>query len=230
MNVAQTYRSLSSSCHRARKQIAKPHSRPLGLLLTISPTPSSMAGMDLCHAVVVAALALFGCQASVTTDAAGAATPHSPAAAPSPAGPLTSLPPVTTDNKNLVIATSPSAVTISASSSYGGWPPNNATDGNPQTSWYSASNDSAAHGAAPFLQLSFNTPSTVRRVTILGNRDPNGRALASLTSAGTGNRRDFDFRLANPVANVKMIRFTSIQDEGNQNEYGDVAIAEIQVE
>jgi len=207
-----------------------------------------MAGMDLCHAVVVAALALFGCQASVTADAAGAATPHSPAAAPSPAGPLTSLPPVTTDNKNLVIATSPSAVTISASSSYGGWPPNNATDGNPQTSWYSASNDSAAHGAAPFLQLSFNTPSTVRRVTILGNRDPkylvrytilsgkldwldaNGRALASLTSAGTGNRRDFDFRLANPVANVKMIRFTSIQDEGNQNEYGDVAIAEIQVE
>jgi len=204
--------------------------------------------MDLCHAVVVAALALFGCQASVTADAAGAATPHSPAAAPSPAGPLTSLPPVTTDNKNLVIATSPSAVTISASSSYGGWPPNNATDGNPQTSWYSASNDSAAHGAAPFLQLSFNTPSTVRRVTILGNRDPkylvgytilsgkldlldaNGRALASLTSAGTGNRRDFDFRLANPVANVKMIRFTSIQDEGNQNEYGDVAIAEIQVE
>lgn len=158
------------------------------------------------------------------------------------------LPPVETDNRSRVVVAAGSGLTASASSSYGGWPPSNATDGNIQTSWYSGSNDSAAKGTSPFFQLELREPSTVRRVTILGNRDPSflrgytilsGRLdiydarehlLFSATSAGTGNRRDFDFRLEAPAPGVKMIRFTSLSDEGDKNPYGDVAIAEIQVE
>ena len=202
------------------------------------------------HALVAAVTPclhwLGGC--TITTSRTPAPSAPTPVAAASVTGPLTSLPPVTTDNRNLLIAAAPAEVTVSASSSYGGWPASNATDGKLQTSWYSDSNDSAAHGRAPFIQLSFATPSIVRRVTVLGNRDPSylqgytiltgklelldasGRVIGSFTTAGVGNRRDFDFRLPAPAANVTTIRFTSLADEGNQNPYGDVAIAEIQVE
>jgi hypothetical protein len=161
---------------------------------------------------------------------------------------IQSLPEVTTDNKRQLLVAAGAAVVVSASSSYPGWPPSNATDGDIHTSWYSNTNDSAAKGASPFLQLEFPEASTVRRVTILGNRDPaflkgytilsgrvellnrEGRAMASAVSDGVGNRRDFDFRFAEPVSGVKVVRFTSLADQGNKNPYGDVAIAELQVE
>jgi hypothetical protein len=168
--------------------------------------------------------------------------------AASPEGEMQSLPAVTTDNRSQLVVAAGPAVLVSASSTYEGWPPSNATDGDIQTWWYSNTNDSAAKGATPYFQLEFPEPSTVRRVTVLGNRDPQflhgytilsgrvdvidarGRVIASMKSAGTGNRRDFDFRFERPVESVKIVRFTSLSDEGNKNSYGDVAIAELQVE
>src|SRR5262249_10531998 len=138
--------------------------------------------------------------------------------------------------------------TASASSSYAGWPVTNATDGDLHTSWYSDTGDSAARGKAPFFQVEFAAPRTVRRVTILGNRDPNfpkgftihtgrldlfddrGHAFVSLEGEGRGSLRDFEFRLRPPTPDVEVVRFTSLADEGDQNGYGDVAIAEFQVE
>jgi len=33
-----------------------------------------------------------------------------------------------------------------------------------------------------------------------------------------------------PTNGVKAVRFTSLEDEGSENEYGDIAIAALQVE
>jgi len=163
-------------------------------------------------------------------------------------GELQSLPSVTTDNRSKLVVAAGEAMVASASSTYAGWPASNATDGDIHTSWYSDTNDSAAKGASPFFQIEFPEPATVRRVTILGNRDPEflkgytilsgrielldakRRVLVSTVSDGTGNRRDFDFRFEQPFSSVKIVRFTSLADEGNKNPYGDVAIAELQVE
>jgi hypothetical protein len=161
--------------------------------------------------------------------------------------PLAAIPPVTTDNRAALVVAG-SSMTPSASSTFPGWPVTNATDGNVQTSWYSSSNDSAAKGKATYFQIEFASPEAVRRVTILGNRDPaylkgytilagrlelfdrSQRVLARRESEGTGNLRDFDFVFAKPIPGVKIVRFTSLDDEGDQNAYGDVAIAEFQVE
>jgi hypothetical protein len=166
-----------------------------------------------------------------------------------PAGALRAIPGVSTDNRSALIAgRDPGALTVVASSSYPGWGPQKAIDGDLRTSWYSARDDAAALGKSPFLQIAFRDPVTVRHVTILGNRDPSylegytilsgklelfdasEHVLISSESAGTGNQRDFDFRLAVPIENVKTVRFTALEDQGKQNAYGDVAIAEVQVE
>ncbi len=135
-----------------------------------------------------------------------------------------------------------------ASSIWTGWPPENATDENIKTSWFSGKNDAAAKGTTPWLQVNFPRDVAVKRVTILGNRDPewligftilegsvtlydeSGKVLKHEQNKGTGNYRDFDFQFEEPIARVRGVRFTSLADQGDQTEFGDIAIAEIQVE
>jgi len=161
---------------------------------------------------------------------------------------LKEMPPVTTDNKSSLIKKYGRNLTLTASSTWGGWPPENAVDDNIKTSWFSAQNDAAAHGTKPWLQANFPTDVPVSRVTILGNRDPewlvgftilegsvtlydkNGKVLKTERNKGTGNYRDFDFRYNPPIKGVRAVRFTSLADQGNQTMFGDIAIAEIQVE
>ena len=45
-----------------------------------------------------------------------------------------------------------------------------------------------------------------------------------------GEQGDFDFRPETPIRSVRVIRFTSIRDEGDQNIYEDIAVGEIQIE
>ncbi len=136
---------------------------------------------------------------------------------------------------------------LSASSTYGGWPLENAVDGDDATSWYSGTDDSVAKGKSPFIQLTLRAPRAIHAVTILGNRDPayfdgfgvlrgqldvfdgDGRLVESLRADGAGDRRDYAFTLRGAEA-VKTLRFTSLRDEGDKNRWGDVAIAEIRVE
>jgi hypothetical protein len=158
------------------------------------------------------------------------------------------VPRITTDNKNGLIREHRKKLTLTASSTWGGWPADHAFDGKLETSWFSAKDDSAAKGKKPWLQVTFPTDVTVRRVTILGNRDPawlNGytilagslelldkdnKRLKYEDNEGTGNFRDFDFTFDVPVTRVRSIRFTSLGDQGDQNPYGDIAIAEFQVD
>ncbi len=161
---------------------------------------------------------------------------------------LEKLPPVTTDNKNTLIKQHREQLRLTASSTWSGWPPANAIDDDIKSSWFSGKNDSAARGKRPWLQVNFPTAVAVRRVTILGNRDPewlvgftilagrvtltdkDGKVLKEVENEGTGNYRDFDFRFAPAVEGVRGVRFTSLGDQGGETEFGDIAIAEMQVD
>jgi hypothetical protein len=161
---------------------------------------------------------------------------------------LKEVPPVTTDNRSGLIRQYRPRITMTASSTWPGWPPENAIDDNIQTSWFSAQNDAAANGTRPWLQVNFPEDVAVSRVTILGNRDPawligftilegnltlydrKGQVLKTVPSKGTGNFRDFDFHFSPAVQGVRAVRFTSLADQGNQTQFGDIAIADFQVE
>lgn len=144
-------------------------------------------------------------------------------------------------------ASPPLAGEPSASSTYSGWPMTNALDGDEKTSWYSGQDDSVAKGKSPFFQLTFPEPRSLRRVSVLGNRDPayfdgfgilraqldvfdaSGRLLVTLRADGHGDRNDYTFDLSG-IEGAKIIRFTSLGDEGKRNQWGDIAIAELSVE
>lgn len=161
---------------------------------------------------------------------------------------LEKLPPVTTDNKNDLVKRYRNLLQLTASSTWNGWPPSNALDDNIKSSWFSGKDDSAAKGKRPWLQVNFPVAVPVRRVTVLGNRDPqwlvgftilegsvtlydrNGQVLKYVQNKGTGNFRDFDYHFNPAVAGVSGVRFTSHADQGSDTQFGDIAIAEIQVE
>jgi hypothetical protein len=161
---------------------------------------------------------------------------------------LESVPPVTTDNKNGLIDKYRKELKFSASSTWPGWPEAQAVDGELKTLWFSGKDDAAAKGKKPWLQITFPEDVMVARITILGNRDPawlngytilagklelldkDGKVLWSEENEGTGNYRDFDFRPKDKVEAVRSVRFTSLGDQGDQNPFGDIAIAEVQVD
>jgi hypothetical protein len=135
-----------------------------------------------------------------------------------------------------------------ASSSYNGWGVDRLLDGDPTTSWFSASGDSLAHGKTPWIELSLSAPTRLRRITILGNREPswktgysveqgvldlfdaNGQRAASAILYSQGEGRDFVFVVPDGLRAIATMRFTALKDEGGSNPYGDVAIAEVLIE
>jgi hypothetical protein len=161
---------------------------------------------------------------------------------------LDKLPPVTTTNKNGLIDKYRPKLTFAASSTWPGYPESQVVDGQLQTSWFSGSKDSAALMKTPLIQVNFPEAVAVSQVTVLGNRDPawlngytilsgrlelldaDGRVLWMEQSKGIGNFRDFDFKPNETVERVRSVRFTSLRDQGDQNPYGDIALAEIQVD
>jgi hypothetical protein len=161
---------------------------------------------------------------------------------------LKRVPPVVTDNKNTLVKRYRTRMRLLASSVWGGWPVENALDGNIESSWFSAQGDAAAMGRSPWLQAIFPENVAVTRVTILGNRDPawligytilegrltvynaRGKVLRTITNKGIGNYRDFDYKFNPPLRGVRAIRFTSLRDQGNQTVHKDIGLAEFQVD
>ena len=137
---------------------------------------------------------------------------------------------------------------MTASSVWLGWPAEQVIDDKIESSWFSAGGDAAAPGKTPWVQANFPVDVPVRRVTILGNREPawligftdpsgtatlldkDGKELKTEKNDGTGNFRDFDFKFDPPVEGVRSVRFTSLKDQGDQTTFKDIAIAELQVE
>ncbi len=136
-------------------------------------------------------------------------------------------------------------VDLVTSTTFAGWPAANAIDRNEATSWFSARDDSAAKGKEPFFEVRFSEPRVIHSVEVMGNRDPSwptgfsilagrlevfdsqGRSLARMSRAGVGEKKDFQFELS--VEGATRVRFTSLEDEGDQNNWGDVAIGELVV-
>jgi hypothetical protein len=158
------------------------------------------------------------------------------------------VPEITTDNKNTLIMKYPGKLLLSASSIWDGWPEALAFDGNPHSSWFTAKGDAVAHGTKPWIQVTFPEDVTVKRVTILGNRDPRwlqgftvlagtielfdagGKRLDFNENDGRGKAYDYDWKLKAPVSKVRTVRFNPLGDQGKQNRYDDIAIGEFQVE
>jgi hypothetical protein len=150
-------------------------------------------------------------------------------------------------NGNALILKHRKGLKLSASSTWPGWPPEKALDGDPQTSWFSNQDDSVAHGRKTWFQVSFPEDVTVRRVTVLGNREPawlegftilaagvelldaDGKRLRYEEGDGTGKFYDYDF-VFKPVKGVRSVRLTALGDQGKKTQFGDVAIGEFQVE
>jgi hypothetical protein len=158
------------------------------------------------------------------------------------------VPKVVTDNKNTLVKAHCDKLKVTASTCWPGWEPEKVIDGKVETSWFTQRGDAAAKGTKPWIMLTFPTDVTVRRVTILGNREPSwfdgytiltglvefldadGKRLWVDENQGVGNRRDFEFRPKKPVAKVRSVRFVSLKDQGDKNPYDDIALAEILVE
>ncbi len=151
-------------------------------------------------------------------------------------------------NQNSLVAEYKDKLKLSASTFWPGWPADSAFDGDPKTSWFSAKDDAAAFNKLPWVKVEFPDDVTVRRVTILGNREANwptgytigvgkielydkdGKKLLVQANECGENHLDIDFPLLKPVAGVRAIRFVSLADEGDKNPYSDIALGEFQVE
>ena len=157
-------------------------------------------------------------------------------------------PKVVTENKNTLIAAHREKLKLSCSTFFGGWPVERIIDGDPKTSWFSATGDAAAKGTKPWVTIEFPEDVTINLVTVLGNReepwakgytilsgmveflDADGKKLWVDENKGIGNESDFEFKPKKPIAKVRTIRFTSLKDEGDQNPFDDIAIGEILIE
>jgi hypothetical protein len=81
-------------------------------------------------------------------------------------------PKVVTDNKNTLLLKYKGKLKFSCSTFWPQWEVEKAFDGNLLTSWFSAKGDAAAFGKKPWVQVTFPEDVTVRRITVLGNREP----------------------------------------------------------
>jgi len=166
-------------------------------------------------------------------------------AQPLPAPPARSSPPLSSASWGRFVA--PLDLSVDSSSTYPGWSAANVLDGDPDTSWFSNTNDSTARGLSPWLLLTSNRPIEVRVVVVKGNRNPTyptgysvltgrltltgkgGEILYSEALAGKPPFYDFVFAPPRPVDGVQSLRFDVLSDQGARNPYGDVAIGDILV-
>jgi len=139
-------------------------------------------------------------------------------------------------------------VVARASSEWAGWPAARLVDGDGTTSWFSAMGDAAANGKRPWVELAFPEAITVSSVAVRGNREPswprgfsihygllellddNGAVVASVKNEGKNTAADIDFKLKKAVAGVRVVRFTSLMDDGDKTQFKDIALAEVLVD
>jgi hypothetical protein len=148
-------------------------------------------------------------------------------------------------NANSVLKEFRGRLTAESSTTWGGYDPSKLVDGDDKTVWYSAGGDAPMAGQKPWVKLTFPADAMVRRVTVLGTRDPsypNGyfvlagkleilgtgdKVLAEYDMKGEGEKYDFDCMLPTTAYGVKAIRFTATEDQKTHN---CVALSEIQVD
>jgi len=151
-------------------------------------------------------------------------------------------------NQNTLITQHLEKLKFHCSTAWGGWPAARAFDGDKTTSWFTARGDAAAHGKTPWIEVEFPADVTVRRATLHANReapwevgytirvgrleffDAAGKVVYVKSGELGGKHEEIEFRPTTPITNVRRIRFTSIQDDGDKNPYDDIALGEMFVE
>lgn len=151
-------------------------------------------------------------------------------------------------NSNALFKEHKGKLLVTASTFFTGWEPEKVLDGDEKTSWFTASGDTVTMGTKPWIKIELPQDEMVRRVTVLGNREPSwptgysvlsgllelldkdGKVLWSDEAEGADTAHDFQFVPKRPVKGVRFIRFTSLKDEGDKSPYNDIAIAEVQAE
>jgi hypothetical protein len=149
------------------------------------------------------------------------------------------------ENTNALVKAHRADLRIDASSEWQNWPAAHAFDGVPTTTWYSNSGDAPMNNTAPWVRATFPDDVLVRRVTVLGNRDPQypngyfvlagkvelldkaGKVLAVKELTPAGEKYDFDWIIDRPPPGVRAVRFTATKDQGTSS---CVGIGEFQVE
>lgn len=152
------------------------------------------------------------------------------------------------ENSNGLIKEYAGKLKITCSTFWPTWGPEKAFDGNPLKSWFTAGGDAAAFGKEPWIAVEFPGDVTVRRVTLLSNREPpwqvgytilvgrlelldkDGKVLFFRDDEVGGERAHMEVRPKAAIRGVRKIRFSSLKDEGDKNPYRDIAIGEILVE
>lgn len=144
-------------------------------------------------------------------------------------------------NTNALILKHKEKLELKASSEWQGWPTTNLFDGDEKTSWYSNTPDSTATDQKPVVTVTFPEDVKVKRVTVMGNRDPqypmgyfvtegtvelldeNGKVLSSHELKSAGNSHDFDLKL-DRFATVRAVRFTMTKSENGYCGMGEFMV------
>jgi hypothetical protein len=152
-------------------------------------------------------------------------------------------PKATDKNTNAVMKAQKATGTFSASSTWDNWPIDNLFDENEDTSWYSQNGDSPGTGQATWVQVTFANDVSIRRMTILGNRDPQyknsylvfegkfqlldaaDKVIETKELKGSDEKYDFDWILKSKTK-VRSIKFIATKDQGS----GCVGLTEMMVE
>jgi hypothetical protein len=155
-------------------------------------------------------------------------------------------------NTNAIIKEHKEKVTVTASTFWPGWEPENLIDGNVRKSWFSAADDFIRKAnnepVIPWVKVTLPRDEKIIRVTIWGNReapweknysvlagklellDKDGKVLYTKEDEGKGEAKDFDFVLDKPLDGIRTIKFTILGDEGDKSPDRDIALGEIEVE
>jgi F5/8 type C domain len=122
------------------------------------------------------------------------------------------------------------------------WPVDHLFDGKEETSWYSNQPDSTATESKPAVTVTFPEDVKVKRVTVMGNRDPqyptgyfategfvelldaSEKVVSKHELKSAGEKHDFDLKLDKFVT-VRAVRFTMTKSEN-----GYVGLGEFLVE
>ena len=151
----------------------------------------------------------------------------------------------TRPNTNAVLKRFAGKFKPSASSEFQGWGVAKAFDGDPQTSWFSNNQDAPMNGAKPWVKVTFPEATSVRRVTVLGNREPqyptgysvpagtielldaNGKVLFGRDVKAVGDKFDLTLLPRMAIGGVRAVKVTATED---QKQFNCIGLAEIQIE
>ncbi len=146
-------------------------------------------------------------------------------------------------NTNALVTKHHDKLDLKASSDWAPqWPVGHLFDGDEKTSWYSKDPDTTATGKNnPVVTVTFPEDVTIKRVTVMGNRDPqyltgyfvsegtvelldkNDKVIVTHEMKGAGEKFDFDLKL-DKFHTVRAVRFTMTKSENGYCGLGEFMV------